>query len=75
MWITSVFLCPLVAGGSRRAQQKSTQAVPNPGANPMKLTASAISRLALPPGIDDKIYFDEDLPGFGVRLRRSGDRS
>jgi hypothetical protein len=41
----------------------------------MKLTASAISRLALPPGIDDKIFFDEDLPGFGVRLRRSGDRS
>ena len=41
----------------------------------MKLTATTIARLALPDGIDDKIYFDEDLPGFGLRLRRSGDRS
>ena len=32
-------------------------------------------RLTLPPGIDDKIFFDDDLPGFGLRLRRSGDRS
>ena len=31
----------------------------------MKLTAATIARLALPDGIDDKIYFDEDLPGFG----------
>jgi integrase len=41
----------------------------------MKLTASVVSRLALPDGIDDRIYFDDDLKGFGVRLRRSGDRS
>ena len=41
----------------------------------MKLTSSVISRLTLPPGLDDKIFFDEDLPGFGLRLRRSGDRS
>ena len=41
----------------------------------MKLTASTISRLTLPPDLDDKIYFDDDLPGFGLRLRRSGDRS
>jgi integrase len=41
----------------------------------MKLTASVISRLTLPPNIDDKIFFDYDLPGFGLRLRRSGDRS
>ncbi len=41
----------------------------------MKLTAATIARLALPHGIDDKIFFDEDLPGFGLRLRRSGDRS
>ena len=40
----------------------------------MKLTAATIARLALPDGIDDKIYFDDDLPGFGLRLRRSGDR-
>jgi integrase len=40
----------------------------------MKLTASTIARLALPDGIDDRIYFDDDLKGFGLRLRRSGDR-
>ena len=41
----------------------------------MKLTATAIKSLTLPDGIDDKIYFDDELPGFGLRLRRSGDRS
>jgi hypothetical protein len=41
----------------------------------MKLTPAAIASLVLPSGIDDKIYFDEDMPGFGVRLRRSGKRS
>ena len=41
----------------------------------MKLSPSAVARLALPPGINDKIFFDDDLPGFGLRLRRSGDRS
>lgn len=41
----------------------------------MKLTATAVKILTLPPGIDDKIFFCSDLPGFGLRLRRSGDRS
>jgi integrase len=41
----------------------------------MKLSASTIAGLTLPIGKDDKIFFDEDLPGFGVRLRRSGKRS
>jgi integrase len=41
----------------------------------MKLTASIVARLTLPDGVDDKIFFDEDLPGFGLRLRRSGNRS
>ena len=41
----------------------------------MKLTPANIAALTLPDGIADKIYFDEDMPGFGVRLRRSGKRS
>lgn len=41
----------------------------------MKLTPSAVAALTLPDGIDDKIFFDDDLKGLGVRLRRSGSRS
>jgi integrase len=40
----------------------------------MKLTAKAVAALMLPSGKDDAIYFDQDLPGFGYRLRRSGDK-
>jgi integrase len=38
----------------------------------MKLNAKTISRLALPAGKTDHIIFDEDLPGFGIRLRGGG---
>jgi integrase len=38
----------------------------------MPLTAKAISALQLLPGQNDKIYFDDAMPGFGYRLRRSG---
>ena len=41
----------------------------------MKLTAVAIRALALPPGKTDKTFFDDDLPGFGVRLRAGGSRT
>ena len=41
----------------------------------MKLSPSVVARLALPHGIGDKIFFDDALPGFGLRLRLSGDRS
>jgi hypothetical protein len=39
----------------------------------MKMDAKAIARLMLPAGKRDAIYFDRDLPGFGLRLRASGD--
>jgi integrase len=39
----------------------------------MKLDAKAIARLALPAGKADVIYFDDNMPGFGLRLRDSGD--
>ena len=38
----------------------------------MKLTAANIRALKLPPGVADKVFFDEDLPGFGLRVRASG---
>jgi integrase len=40
----------------------------------MKLTKANSSRLKLPLGKSDVIYFDEDLPGFGLRLRAGGKR-
>ena len=36
------------------------------------LTATNIRSLKLPPGVTDKIFFDGDLPGFGLRIRASG---
>ena len=41
----------------------------------MKLTQKTIAALALPAGKTESIVFDEDLPGFGVRLRAGGTRS
>jgi hypothetical protein len=38
----------------------------------VKLTAANIRALKLPPGVADKVFFDEDVPGFGLRMRASG---
>jgi integrase len=38
----------------------------------MKLNATTIKTLALPRGLRDKTFFDEDLAGFGLRLRGGG---
>jgi hypothetical protein len=40
----------------------------------MKLTTATIASLELPPGKDDVIFWDEAVPGFGVRVRSSGRR-
>lgn len=40
----------------------------------MKLTQTILPKLALPRGITDKIFFDDDLPGFGLRIRAGGSR-
>ena len=40
----------------------------------MRLTNKSVSSLKLPPGKADVIMFADDLPGFGLRLRASGDR-
>jgi integrase len=36
----------------------------------MIFTAKAVAALVLPAGKDDEIHFDDQLPGFGYRLRR-----
>lgn len=40
----------------------------------MRLTTTTIKTLTLPDGMGDKTFFDDDLPGFGVRLRAGGSR-
>jgi hypothetical protein len=37
----------------------------------MKLTQAQVSRLTLPDGKDDVIVWDDDMPGFGIRLRQN----
>lgn len=41
----------------------------------MKLTQPNATRQALPAGKSDAIFFDDDLPGFGLRLRAGGKRT
>jgi integrase len=40
----------------------------------MKITAKAVAALKMPRGKTDAIYFCDDLPGFGYRIRTSGDQ-
>jgi len=41
----------------------------------MKLTAATVQKLKLPPGAADKIFFDDGLSGFGLRVRDGGKRT
>src|SRR5690349_21508945 len=41
----------------------------------MKLTQANIARLALPAGKREAIFFDDDMPGFGLRIREGGSRT
>jgi Arm DNA-binding domain len=41
----------------------------------MKLNKDSVARLTLPPGKKDHIEFDDEVPGFGVRLRAGGKRT
>jgi integrase len=40
----------------------------------MKITAKTIAGLELPHDKTDAIFFDQDMPGFGIRLRATGQR-
>lgn len=37
----------------------------------MKLTKAAVSKLSLPPGRAELFVYDDELPGFGLRIRRT----
>jgi integrase len=41
----------------------------------MKLTAATLQKLKLPVGAADKIFFDDGLSGFGLRVRDGGKRT
>jgi integrase len=41
----------------------------------MKLTQASVKGLSLPSGSRDKLFFDDELPGFGLRLRDGGKRT
>ena len=41
----------------------------------MKLIDSAVRTVHLPHGVPDKVWFDDELGGFGVRMREGGARS
>jgi integrase len=41
----------------------------------VKLTSSTIKTLALPPGVSEKIFFDDTTPGLGVRVRKNGSKA
>jgi integrase len=41
----------------------------------MKLTAKSIQTLKLPAGKTDHLLWDDDIPGFGLRLREGGSRT
>jgi integrase len=38
----------------------------------MRLTAQTVRTVVLPAGVTDKVFFDRDLPGFGLRVRATG---
>jgi integrase len=39
---------------------------------PMKLSKANVSKITLPPGKDDHTEWDDDIPGFGLRIRSGG---
>jgi integrase len=41
----------------------------------MRLTINSVHRLNLKPGQKERIVFDEDIPGFGIRIREGGSRT
>src|SRR5262245_36855614 len=45
------------------------------GFSPMKLTAITIAKIALPPNKQELIIYDDEIAGFGLRIRAGGSRT
>src|SRR5215831_4909183 len=58
--------------GGRRANVPMTCPA---GGHLVKLTTTAAKALVLPPGTKDKTFWDDELGGFGLRLRAGGART
>jgi integrase len=41
----------------------------------MRLTAQTVRAISLPKGVSDKVFFDDAVPGFGLRVRATGART
>ena len=41
----------------------------------MRLTTASVATLALSDGEKDRIWFDDEVPGFGLRIRKTGSRT
>jgi hypothetical protein len=50
-------------------RQLASQLLPG---SAMKLNKATVGRLGLPNDVQEKIFVDETLPGFGLRIRAGG---
>jgi integrase len=51
-----------------------TRCFPDEEGHPIKITAKTVATTVLPEGKIDVVHFDDTLPGFGLRLRKSGEQ-
>src|ERR1700692_1205948 len=59
---------------AQRSTEKHDQASHGSPSMTIKLTKTSIATLTLPPGKSDAIFFDSEVPGFGLRIRAGGSR-
>lgn len=62
-------------GGDKWSARRSPCAPQNRGMGDMRLTDKTAARLRLEHGETDRVWWDEDISGFGIRLRDGGSRT
>jgi hypothetical protein len=69
-------LCQWEAKERKRLHPRASHTRPSlPRANYMKLSKFNIYQISLPTGEREIIGFDDDFPGFGLRVRGGGSRN